>query len=185
MRITDKRVIKNSSSVRALRTLLVEVMENPKLFVENKELISSLKCQGKLSKFEDANKGITKSSLNTLKRISDEILVGGFSALNQLRIEALYLIEKEMVDRKKSYQLTKHDLKNQISEKEAYILKLKEELLILTMIVEKLIFQGKNYALKTQNPSLIALCGKEQREILEMLSFSQSQENTNIRDLRA
>ena len=106
MKQIDKRVARNTQSVFALQALLQELIHKPGSADQNEVLLNSLKSQGALSKYCDETRGIYASSVNTLKRICEKSLDGGFDALDRLRIAALDIIENEKQKVSRSNKIT-------------------------------------------------------------------------------
>ncbi|WIE49815.1 hypothetical protein [Pseudomonas sp. GM17] len=82
--------------VKTLHALLVQIIQRPLQFNKEVDLRIALKSQGSLAKFECSiinDQGEAQQtfamSLNTLKAHANENLVGGFKALNDLRLKAL------------------------------------------------------------------------------------------------
>lgn len=88
------------SGIKALHILLVQIIQRPLQFSKEPNLISALKNQGSLARLEQSltnEKGehmqTFPMSLNSLKTHANENLIGGFKALNDLRLKALDAIE--------------------------------------------------------------------------------------------
>jgi hypothetical protein len=82
-------------STRTLNDTLSDIIDNPKNWLKNKGLISALKSQRKLAKWEDVELRIRSCSLNTLKTSANRVLSDGFDGMDARRIKALSKIEKE------------------------------------------------------------------------------------------
>lgn len=91
--MTDKRVEKNSQNVINIHTMLLDICINYKDYNEE-NLLLALSSQNGLSKYENEELGIFKSSLNTLKRTAGKIFPNGFEEIDRLRILALDKISK-------------------------------------------------------------------------------------------
>lgn len=176
----DKRVERNTQSVVALRDFLREVLQDPAGFSEDSTLIEALKSQGGLSKLSVEHRGICPSSLNTVKRIAETALEGGFDALDRLRMGAQNAIMAEKSRMKRSNKVDKIGLRKRVDELELENQELRLDLLLLTYAFEKSLAQGHNYALKAEKSAVLALCGREQRELRDMLSLRQHPLPVNV-----
>ncbi len=92
----DKRQARSEQSVRALFKLLQDVAREPGVHVNYSGLREALGRQGHIAKYEVESLGIRPVSLNTLKRVADDVLGsdGGFQELDSLRRIALSRIEQ-------------------------------------------------------------------------------------------
>ncbi|MFI5305272.1 MAG: hypothetical protein ACHQYP_10835 [Nitrospiria bacterium] len=167
----DKRVERNTQSILRLRELLREIINNPARFTEDASLREALKSQGGLSKLTVESRRIFSSSLNTVKRIAETALEGGFDALDRLRLGAQEAIAEERTKINRSNKITKIGLRKRINELESTNQQIRQDLLIITHALEKSLAQGRNYAFQAENNSMHALCTREQREIRDMLSL--------------
>ena len=171
--ILDKRVERNTQSVIALRDYLREIIQSPARISEDATLIEALKSQGRLSKFNDESRGICASSLNTVKRIAESALEGGFDALDRLRIGAQDAIADEKAKGDRSNKTNKIGLSKRVKELEAENQQLRQDLLRLTLAFEKSLTQGRNYVLAEDKATTLALCERQQRELRDGLSLRQ------------
>lgn len=167
----DKRIERNTRSVLALRDYLRKIIQNPASFTDKPNLVEALISQGALSKFSDESLGICGSSLNTTKRVADNTLEGGFDALNRLRIGAQEAIAGEKAKGKPSNKVNKIGLSKRIKEQEIEIKRLQQDLLITTLALNKSLAQSRYFAAKADDPSVLALCKKEQRVLQDTLSL--------------
>ena len=92
--MTDKRVTHNKKNVENIRLLLLEICNNSLKFKDDKILIKAISTQSALSKYEDKDRNIFSSSINTLKRTSEKIYPNGFEEIDKLRLLALKKINK-------------------------------------------------------------------------------------------
>jgi len=134
----DKRVKKNQETILNLKKLLVDICKNP-----NNESFkvykNSLKSQGGLAKIENIEIGIHKSSINTLKRISPNVLSGGFEELDKLRIMAYDSLCSFEESGSKSNKKNKTGLNKRVAELEEEVLALqKAHLLSINALIENL-----------------------------------------------
>ena len=108
--MADKRLERSSRSVINLRELLRKVCEFPEAYRDDKDLRAALKSQGGLAKYTNKDFDIIPSSINTIKRVSYEVIDGGFKALDDLRKGALERIEDHELKEKKSNKRTRTGL---------------------------------------------------------------------------
>lgn len=88
------------NGVKALHALLVQIIRHPQQFIAEIELRETLKSQGKFAGLQRAflldHGEVAQTypmSLNSLKAHADNNLVGGFKALNDLRLKTLEALE--------------------------------------------------------------------------------------------
>ena len=172
MKKIDKRVERNTQSVLSLRDFLLKVIREPGKFNQNEVLMSQLKSQGGLSKYHDEAHGIHPSSINTLKRICESSLEGGFDALDRLRLAALQALEHETQIQKKTSEVTRNGMQQRIKELELDNQLLQQALLLLSYLLEKSMRQARHYAEQAIQEAVRMICDKEQKEIRSFLSLS-------------
>lgn len=172
MKSIDRRVERNTQSVLALYKLLHEMIHDPARHIQNHALINALKSQGGLSKYIDDTRGIVASSINTLKRICEHSLDGGFYALNQARIAALKALQEKADKAKRSNKITREGMSKRIAELDTQNQLLRQELLLLSHLLNKTMSQARYYAEQANQENVRVLCEKEQREIRSFLSIS-------------
>lgn len=170
---TDRRVIQHGRSTVALVKLLREAIGSPAEHLQVPGLTAALKSQGALAKFGAAESGITSSSLNTVKRIANDVLDGGFDSLDRLRRAALDALTRASAKTTRSNKVDKAGLTLRTEELEGDNQSLRQDLLLLTFVLEKALRQAQNYAAKGDSASQ-SLCSREQRELLDMLSLRRS-----------
>lgn len=170
----DKRIERHSVSVLALYELLKAIASDSRSFLEKPGLHESLKSQGALAKLCIEDRGIIGSSLNTVKRIADQVINGGFPALDRLRLAALDVVTKTKATTVHSNKTTKVGLAKRVIELELSNQSLREDLLLYTLIVEKSLKQAHSYAMRADKPSVMALCHREQRELLDMIALRKT-----------
>lgn len=175
----DKRVEKNNQSVLNLRDLLRDITLSPDKYLEQTLIIQSLNSQGLLAKLSDKSIGIFPSSINTQKRIAENVVDGGYDALDRLRINALLALEKKTHTNEQPNKETKAGLLLTIKKLESEKQSIRNDLLLLTLAFEKSLRQGARYASQAET-SIQALCKKEQRELLDILSLRKHALNTNV-----
>jgi hypothetical protein len=181
--IIDKRVERNTQSVLALWALLQNAIKTPADYLDNTDFENALKSQGALSKFGDESRGVRPLSLNTVKRIAEIAVEGGFDALDRLRANAFDAIAAEKVKGLRPNKVGKIGLVMRVKALEQENQALREDLLLLTLAFEKSLSQGKNYAVKAEGEAIKALCKREQRELLDTLSLRKYPLSTNVAKL--
>lgn len=122
----DKRVEINTASVIALKDLLLEIPKHPDEYLKDLYLLSSLKSQGAIAKYSNENKDIFATSINTVKRISNDCIEGGYEKLDSYRINALEAISRHIAKSEKSNKTTRIGLLKRVDELEMENLRLKE-----------------------------------------------------------
>ena len=175
----DKRVERNTQSALALYALLHEMIHEPALHIQNDALVKALKSQGTLSKYVDEARGIVTSSINTLKRICENSLDGGFDALNRARMAALESVQENANKAQRSNKITREGMSKRIAELDTQNQLLRQELLLLTHLLNKTMSQARYYAEHANQDNVLVLCEKEQREIRSFLSISKNREGLN------
>ena len=126
MQKIDKRLERSSKSTIGLRDLLRNICDSPKSFKDNLDVISALKSQGALSKYTSEDLLIFPTSMNTLKRVSEEYIEGGFQSLDNLRKTALQRIEDYKERDNSSNKSTRTGLSKRVTELEGDVLMLEK-----------------------------------------------------------
>ena len=167
---TDARVRKNTNSMLALNKLLTNVVADPEGYLCDEAIVAALATQSSLAKYESEKLGIVSSSINTLKRISESELEGGYAALDRLRVAAL--------DRWKALQQNSLKRKTRLYEVQAELEQVKAQLKIaqqdnwtVSNAFRKSLRQAKYYATQAGDPRVLALCEREQKELWAMFSL--------------
>lgn len=178
----DIRLEKSISSMAAKIELLEDIVRSPALFSTNAELLDSLKSQARMATFKDVDRNIFSSSLSTDKRIADRCLDGGYKELDRLRRAATGAIQNHLVRDASPNSTTRKGLEKHVAMLRADNQSLRQDLLILTLILEKSFSQGMSYARRSADPRLLKICELEQRELKSMLSLCQSlpQKNSDL-----
>lgn len=83
----DKRIVKNEEIILNLQKLLSDIINNTEKY--DISLIEDLKSQKGLSKLSNSDFFVQPTSINTLKRVSSNVINGGFDTLENLRKECL------------------------------------------------------------------------------------------------
>ena len=164
----DKRILKNQESTKNLFNLLVDIAKNPENFpFETFE--KTLKSQGGISKIKDTERGITPSSINTLKRISTEIFNNGFEEIDTVRKMAYESLLNHQNNQSIINKKTKTGLSNKVEDLEEKILMLQQaHLLCINTIMENL----KVFKNITTNNSPEAIAHLSQSAIQRIQSLS-------------
>jgi hypothetical protein len=124
MSTTNAAHERNSSSLLALRDLLLAIIRQPAIFAEKKDLFDALKSQGGMAKlatsFEDNGLPRVKEpmSINTLKTHANDTLERGFQGLDDLRKAALGSITSFQTRSESSNKRTKSGLSKRTEELE-------------------------------------------------------------------
>ncbi|WP_122429832.1 hypothetical protein [Pseudomonas viridiflava] len=152
--MTDKKPTRSESvriGVQALHHLLGQVITTPHAFMSDEELIAALNTQGGLAQLDRAvntTGGETlntfPTSLNTLKKYSDEVLTGGFNTLNALRVKAIEAIERHEQKKTKSNKRTREGLKLTVAEHEQELDMLRQTNFLLLRALQESMGQIKN-----------------------------------------
>ena len=170
VKVTNKKQ-RRAESTYALRDFLQEVIRNPKDWQANQELIEALKAQGKLAKWDDQTRGINAVSLNTLKTAAEELLEGGYNALDQLRKSALASIEAHKEKGKAGNTQTKTGLQKKLKTQDRHIQLLEQQNMMLVYLLSELKAKAIKYA--SAGPTITqVLCKREMTEINAKISFS-------------
>lgn len=130
---------KNQLKVLKTRDFLKEIIKEPKSFYEDKELLKQLKSQGGLAKFESQERNIEPCALNTFKTNADEVIGGGFNAIDDLRKNAVNALEAEIKGKKsRKGSLSTHAGKQQrIDDQKDEIEALQRENMLLTALLRE------------------------------------------------
>lgn len=166
-----KSVDLNTKSVLALADLLEKIRQDPASFTEYPNILTILKKQEYLAKLNDESRGISASSLNTVKRIALNVIRGGFETLDELRKGALESILSELHKKSRSNKTDKIGLSKRLKEVEFENQLLRQDLLLMTYVLDKSLSQARSYASNSESDRIKSLCNKEQRELLDMLSL--------------
>lgn len=160
--MTDKKPSRAESArsgALALQRLLSQIITTPHAFVSDEALIGALKTQGALAnldrtvKTDDGHELKTvPTSLNTLKKYSDEALTGGFDTMNKLRVKAIEAIERHERKQTRSNKRTKEGLKQRVSDHEHELEMLRQtNFLLLRALQESM---GQIRSISTQSDPL-------------------------------
>ncbi|CAK1803976.1 conserved hypothetical protein [Vibrio crassostreae] len=159
----DPRAKKNSDGVLSLIDLLKSIAIEPQAYVNNTELIQSLKSQGRTAALHyeftlnNEKKSTRRMSLNTLKTYADKLLEDGFEGLERLRIGAYDAISNYKSQEDKPNRRTKTGLLKTVNSLESQLeIQRKVNFILLqavssTMYSIKLVRDGDNPALRRKH----------------------------------
>lgn len=172
----DSRSEDSQQSILNLEKLLIEITETPAQFIDNKDLVNALSDQTRTYKYIDQKRGIFAQSLNRIKR-NVHVINGGFNALEEQRKKAFREVTKTLAKSISSQNKPKRGTKAELEAKVKSLKKtrqlLREDMLLITLLLEKSMHQARQYAKESKQHRLIALCDKEQQELRGMLSLSK------------
>ena len=86
----------NQRTILATEALLQEIIKSPDEFKHNYDLVKSLKSQGGLAKYENAEWHIGSVAINTAKSLSELLFDDGFSGFGSLRVNPRDDIDKAL-----------------------------------------------------------------------------------------
>lgn len=181
---SDKRVTRNTKSILALREYLRELIQMPEMATNDHALAAALSSQGSLAKYANPARNIKPSSLNTMKRIANRYLEGGFESIDAMRrkiLESMTAGAGMLDSPKKTRRVDREQRIEELTEENR---SLREDLLRFSSAVTKSLAQGRNYAAKSNSAAIVALCAREQRELLLALSLIVNKPPSNVVDIR-
>ena len=170
--MADKRSERSSRSVIYLRELLRKVCESPEAYRDDEYLRAALKSQGGLAKYTNNNFDIIPTSINTIKRVSYEVIDGGFKALDDLRKGALERIEYHELKEKKSNKRTRTGLVKRVDELEDDILKLEQINFLLLQAFSEVISDIKSVANIENNESRNQRSKEAIRKLMSIMTIN-------------
>ena len=170
--MADKRLERSSRSVINLRERLRYVCEFPEAYRDDKDLRAALKSQGGLAKYTNKDFDIIPSSINTIKRVSYEVIDGGFKALDDLRKGALERIEDHELKEKKSNKRTRTGLVKRVDELEDDILKLEHINFLLLQAFSEVISDIKSVANIENNESRNQRSKEAIRKLMSIMTIN-------------
>jgi len=159
------------ASVTNLHRLLEDAIGKPESFSSNADLVAALQSQGALAEYENAEKGIVPSSINTLKRISSKKIDGGFPAFDASRIAAKVAIADYLARAQKSNKTTKEGLRAKVEELERQLLVAHRGSWQLTKALNESIQNSRSYAESSGKPSIVERCRKDQQKLLKVFAL--------------
>ncbi|KAB1512652.1 hypothetical protein [Photobacterium damselae] len=131
---------KNQVKVLETEKLLREVITDPTEFKDDEELVMALKSQSAIAKYQNKKRNIAPCSLNTVKSISETLLVRGFLSLDELRINAKEAIDRTNGDESiiKGNKQSKSGLERRVAELELELDVTRRSNFLLTAMVSEL-----------------------------------------------
>ena len=163
----------SNRSVLARVEYLESIIQNPAEHRENIALLAALKSQSGLAKLSVSEASISPMSLNTLKNRANDLLPGGFTAIDHLRRQAAKAIHDSTLAKPASSSVTKQDLKDKVKAQERTISQLWDEIALVTNIFRESVTLAQQFAEKCPDPADLSLFKKRRRELLSMLSLSK------------
>lgn len=158
----------NDLMTKALGDLLDDILKAPSRFSERAQLLTALKTQRGFAGIRDDERRLRKRSLSTLTRSADRSYPGKFAELDRRRREAAKALGvKTLADVKES---NREDLTERVRMLTEELLVARQDLWHLTSVLHRSMQQSRRYAEKSQTASLIALCRREQDELMSGLS---------------
>jgi len=154
----------------ALAALLRAVCEQPGLHTEHESLVPALTSQGALARLRIESLGIDGMSLNTLKRVANAVLNGGFAEFDGLRKQCIYAISERSVETNPERSDSRRALQEKVKRLSEQNDRLYEDLLFLTDRLGEAMRQTREYA-ELAGPSFVTRCRREQRTLLDSLGL--------------
>lgn len=162
-------------SVLNLYALLEEAVSKPQSFADDPLFIAALQSQGSLAKYTNSEKSIAPSSINTLKRISENRINGGFVALDAKRVAARTTISDYLSHSEKPKKSTNSGLRATIKQLELQLQTAHSSSWQLTKALNESLKDSRSYAASSGMPSIVERCKKDQQKLLQVFAqFSQS-----------
>ncbi|TLS80656.1 hypothetical protein [Photobacterium damselae] len=161
----------NQQSVLNVMSFLNDIIQAPSDFVADETLRNVLKSQSVLAKYENAKYAITPCSKNTQESNADEVLEGGYDALNARRKLALEVLKDESGKGEKPNRTTKKGLELTVKELDRKIEILEKHNLMLTALLSSIKDIASNYAVRSGNSQLQADWVEQRKKISAIVSF--------------
>lgn len=168
---SDPRLIKNIRSTKKIKELLEQIIATPDLFSSDHKIVKSLNSQGALAKLTIEKSDIFASSLNTLKRVANSEITGGFHFLDSLRLRAKNSLGNLTPPLPKKSQVTQERLSGKNADLQRKLKQAQQDCWRLTIAFNKAMSQAQRYAINSKDETIIALCRKEQKELRAMFSL--------------
>ena len=109
---SERRAALNMESAKHLYRLLESAAQNPRDAPQ--ELVAAWDRQGTLAKLNLPDQGIAPMSLNTLKGHAEEIIAGGWKALDAMRKRAKDAHDKHLKQKAKPSRGSRQDLQRRL-----------------------------------------------------------------------
>jgi len=189
--MADERNKASEATVKALRKLLLQICKTPEKYRSDKALTKALKSQGGLyAIYENEELGIKSTSINTVKRVTAEIISGGFEEFDKLRISARQSIEEVVKKDEAPNKRTRAGLAKLVKQQEDDIEDLRKVNFALLQTITEISGDIKTIA-KTRSESV--RLDKSQQTIKKMMAmltmnsepFNEMLDQSNITPFRA
>lgn len=149
--------------IKALATLLKNIIESPAPHLAEAGLGKALNSQGGLAKYANEALGIKAMSLNHQKKLANAE-PGAYSELDRLRKTAAIAMAKERTKTKPGSTQTKEGLHARVRELEDAHSALLQDMFLLQRAYDLRCIQARSYA-QAADAATQARCAKEQQEI--------------------
>lgn len=163
---TEKSVSVRTNVAQRM-ALLSEICHEPLKFVGQTSLETSLASQGAFAQYENADLGIVRVCLNTLKRKANLEVGGGFEGLDTARLKALKALTSQDRDARPAIKgragRSQREIQRALRDE---CRGLQEELLLLTLAFKRSLSLWRIYAERLPNEVDRARCRKEYQELL-------------------
>ncbi|MEP1216638.1 MAG: hypothetical protein ABJM11_00230 [Marinobacter sp.] len=186
----SSRKQKSIDGVIALKDFLIDVSANPHIYADNTDLASDLKDQRRTAGLEveffegKKSRRTSPMSLNTLKNYSSEVLDGGFSLINKLRINALDAINLHLEKENAPNKRTKAGLHKKVSELEHQLEEQRKINLILLQGVASAMHSLRNIMSASKPEARDKLCFDSIERLKAIISLNappyNNVENSNV-----
>lgn len=160
-RVNDK----SFNAVKAIEKLLKEIQANSGRDDFSDVPLEALKHQSKLSKLILPARGLTGVSLNTVKRVAEDHIRGGFIHLDAIRKDAYRLLELHRRVAGAAGRDTKESLRGQVQEKGLVLDMRQEDLMHLTSALLAAMAYMKEFAETSRDPAVIARLPQALRDV--------------------
>lgn len=116
----DRNLERNIASARRLLRLLIDIQVAPSVYNSDARILEALDTQINMGKLHMPERSIHKSSMSTLKRVSDNNLEGGFAELDKQRKLAYAELRQSLQfsrvgkDSKEGRRIDSRDRKNEV-----------------------------------------------------------------------
>lgn len=155
-------------AIEQLFRFLQEIATHPQKFVADDDLIAGLRSQGAMAKLAFPDRGITATSLNTVKRHSDKWITGGFNALDVAREHALEALDRAKVVKNVPRRRTKLAMVDEMQELRRRIDQATSDNVLLTGAIGTAIRLMRDYAEKSNEAATLLKCEKDISDLLRM-----------------
>lgn len=158
-------------SIEKLLDLLNLIKKSPTNYHDDVEIRRALNRQSALAHYSNEAIGIYPTSLNAMKAHAQQFIPGGFSYLDSIRRSALESFNKQTVENPPKNSNSKIVLTQKINSLKSSQIQLMQDMVLMTMLLEKAIKMASNFARMEPNDLTLTLCQKETEEIYRSLGF--------------